>query len=435
MSGEHTGREGLDPALLRGLTQRRMSRRRFLRSVSLGAGSLGLSSLLAACGIRGAAPEREPGAPRRGEVGSPEWWAKQEITGQLDFANWPYYIDRVRGGAHPSLDMFTDETGIVVNYRPVIQANETFFATIRPSLEAGEPIGWDIIVITNGPILTKLINFGWLIALDPTRRPNFDRYASELVKDPAYDPGNTYTMAWQSGFTGIGYNIEAIGREVTSTADLFNPEFAGKVGMFNIPDELGSLALLHVGVDPFTSTPEDWERAAEVLRKQRDDGIVRQYYDQSYIKALQDGDVWIAQAWSGDIFQSNALGFKELRFAAPDEGVMFWTDNMMIPRGAAHPLDALTYMDFVYRPDVAALIADWVWYVTPVPEAKEYILDEERFASILGELPGFYSPAPGKSPLVFPDEEMKAKARDYRIFETPEELDRWNELFLSIVEA
>ena len=79
--------------------------------------------------------------------------------------------------------------------------------------------------------------------------------------------------------------------------------------------------MLALGIDPATSTPADWRRAADLLTKQRDDGIVRQYYDQSYIKALEDGDTWISQAWSGDIFEaSNYSGFPAPRVRDPEGG-------------------------------------------------------------------------------------------------------------------
>ena len=77
-------------------------------------------------------------------------------SGLVNFANWPYYLDRDGtptngpGPFRPSLEAFTDETGILVNYREVIPDAETFFKMIEPRLAADQPTGWDIIVITNG---------------------------------------------------------------------------------------------------------------------------------------------------------------------------------------------------------------------------------------------------------------------------------------------
>ena len=134
--------------------------------------------------------------------------------------------------------------------------------------------------------------------------------------------------------------------------------------------------MLKLGIDPTTSTHDDWKKAAATLQEQKDKGIVRQYYDQSYITALENGDTWISQAWSGDVFQAHAKGFTDLKFIVPKEGAMIWHDNMMIPKGAANPLSALAWMNYYYTPETAGLIEDYVNYICPVPAAQDYILKQ-----------------------------------------------------------
>ncbi len=414
---EHFDLSKVDPSILRGLLHRRMSRRDLVK----GAGAVGLGAFLAACGTKGAAPLAGQKLPNAG-MGTPQWWDQQKQTGVLDFANWPFYID-VSHGDHPSLDMFTKDTGIKVNYYEVIQDNTAFYAKIRPGLEAGQPLGYDIMVLTsNSPVLGFIFNDGWLVPLDHRKMINFNKYASPLVKDPPWDPGNKYTMAWQSGWTIIGYNSKAIKRPITSVQDLFDPAFKGKLGMFSDLQELGNLGLLAIGVvDPTKSTPRDWKKAAAKLMQQR--GLVRQYYDQSYIKALEAGDIWISQVWSGDVLQANLNGYTELKDTVPNEGGMFWTDNMMIPYTAAHPVDALVYMDYVYRPDVQALIEDYDYYVSPVPAAKAIILNK------------LHDPVAANSPWIFPTTRMEHLTRSYYQYKNQQELDEWNGIFQPIVQS
>ena len=163
----------IDPAFLRGLTQRRLSRRDLIRYAGVGAGALSLSSILAACAAKssGAAGSESAAAFD---------WASQTLHHQLNFANWPYYID-VDHGTHPTLDTFTQKTGIQVNYKPVINDNQAFYAKLKPSLEQGKPTGWDIVVITNGAQLSELIDNGWLIPLDLSQLPNFTANASPTI--------------------------------------------------------------------------------------------------------------------------------------------------------------------------------------------------------------------------------------------------------------
>ena len=396
---------------------------------------------------------RHARAPRRAaprERDWQAWWRSQEQAGFVDFANWPYYIDRRRDDSHPSLELFTRETGVQVDYHRPIRDNTTFLSKIRPALAAGRPIGYDLIVITNGPELSELIRNGWLTPLDHDRLPRSFANASPAVRNPVWDPDHEYTIAWQSGLTGIAYRPEAetaLGRTPSTLRDLFDPALAGRVGMLSDLMDLGSAALLVTGVDPAASEPSQWTDAAALPAEQRYSGIVRKYYDQGYLRALQRGDIWIAQAWSGgDIYQANRLGHPELRFVVPEEGAILWTDNMAIPRQAQHPVDATMLMDFVYRPRVAALIADWVWYVCPVPGAQRIVRD------VLGD------EQVADSPLVFPGEDLLGEAvtedwlnddgetverttlvgssfRSYPVLAQPESQRVWERIFGPIVPA
>lgn len=400
-----------DPAFVRGLTQSRLSRQAFLRGGAAGLGMLALGA---------ARPAFAKSKVKDWEA----WWKKQKPTKELVFANWPYYIDVAKTGPkHPSLADFTKATGIDVKYMEVIQSIPEFYAKIAPVLRAGQSTGYDIIVITDRWELQELFDQDWIVPLWHEKLPNFKKYASPSVVNPSYDPGNKYTAVWQSGFTGIAYNPKMTKREITSLDDLWDPAFAGHVGMMNDNLELGSLGLLKLGIDPATSTPADWEKAAKVLREQKDKGIVRQYYDQSYITALENGDTWITQAWSGDVYQANEKGYKDLKFVVPKEGVMIWHDNMMIPVGAKNPLSALAWMNFYYTPKIAGIVEDYVDYICPVPDAKDYILKVLK------------DPAVANSPLVFPTAATYKKAHEFYTFKNYNEYQKWNRTFNPIIQG
>jgi spermidine/putrescine transport system substrate-binding protein len=416
----------IDPALFRGLTQRRLSRRDLFKTAGVGVGVLSLASILAACG----SGETDTGGSPGGSTSTIDWTAP--ANGTLNFANWPYYIDVERGTGdvvRPSLDKFQKDSGIAVTYSVVIQGNASFFGKIQPSLASGEYTGYDIIVITNGETLTKILDLNYLVELPADMRPNFDKYAGDGITDPAYDPGNKYTMAWQSGLTGIGYDPVQV-RElrpdnptITTIEDLFDPVFADKVGMFGDNEDLPNFTMLGLGIVPEDSTPDQWQQTADKLTQQRDDGIVLQYYEQNYIDALTRGDTAITQAWSGDIYQSNPEQDPDgLQFVVPDEGSLIWTDNMCIPIGVENPVDAITYMDYVYEPKNQAVIESYNAYVCPVPDAQPIIKNELNNPSVAG------------SPLVFPTPDEVAKFHSFRVLTADEQL-QWNAIFQPIYQS
>jgi spermidine/putrescine transport system substrate-binding protein len=323
---------------------------------------------LAAAGVALAACGPGPGGGQAVPVPQ-DFWLRQPKRDHLSFANWPVYIDPGRR----TLREFTAKTGITVRYAEVISDDEAWFARIQPDLAAGRSCGYDLMVDTNGFVLSELIALGELIPLDQRMLGNFYRYASPRFQHRSYDPGNTYSVPWASGMTGIAWNPRYIKSPVTSISSLWDPIYKGRIGMMLNVEETGNFGMIKLGINPERSTPEDWQRAASVLLQQRDAGLVRNYYDQSYINALAHGETWISMAWSGDIFQQNQSSGTNLRFAIPAEGGTIWTDNMMIPRHSANPVGAIMLMDWYYRPQVAAMLTTGIGYVTAVPSVRTII--------------------------------------------------------------
>ena len=411
----------LDPAWLRGMTTPRISRRSALR----GAGLLGASAFLAACGVEGSGDDDAPQASG--------FWASQTKAGQLNFANWPLYMDQEKQGGktvYPSLQDFTKETGIKVNYKEVIEDNDSFLGKINPSLQAGQDTGWDLIVITNGGSIEKLIRQSFLIELDHTKLPNFAKNAAPSVKNPSYDPGNKYTLAWQSGLVGLAYNPKLTKREITSWQDLKDPAFKGKITMFGDDTDFPTSIMIMLGIDPAKSTEEDWKRAAQEAQKLRPQ--LREFVDNSgMVDAMSSGNAWISQAYSGDVYQLNNSGAPDIKFVIPKEGATYWTDNLAIPKAAKHPLDAITYMDYVYRPEVAAKLAEYIAYMTPVPASKELLQAEAAKAE--GEDKAYLEDLV-TNPLVYPTEADLASTKRYRSL-TVEEEQVWDSIFQPIVQS
>jgi spermidine/putrescine transport system substrate-binding protein len=115
----------------------------------------------------------------------------------------------------------------------------------------------------------------------------------------------------------------------------------------------------------------------------------------------------------------------------PTEGATYWTDNMAIPKAAKHPLDAITYMDYVYRPDVAAKLTEYIAYITPVPAAKDLLQADAAKAE--GEDKAYLDDLV-TNPLVFPSDEELAKTKRYRSL-TVEEEQVWDSIFQPIVQS
>lgn len=424
-------RNNLERAIARAFhPRRRMSRRAFFRQAGKGgvyaAGALSLPAILAACGIGGQSTGPS-GAPSKAPVGG------GEPSGTLNFANWPLYIDQDDNGNSPTIQQFQDATGIDVTYTENIEDNQSFFGLIQPDLQAGNDTGYDIIVMTDW-MIGNMIRLGYLEQIDVARDvPNFVANAADKYKNPSYDPNNSHTVPWQSGITGIGYNPALVSEEVTSFKQLFDPDFiskySGQIGMFTEMRDTMSMALLYNGVVPKDATADDVQKAKDTLEAQAP--YVRGYYGNEYAQGLADGSLAITMAWSGDVFQLQ-FDNPDLKFVVPEEGGILWIDNMAIPAKAAHPNDALAMMNYVYQPEVAAQITEWVNYICPVPAAQEIIRQHATEAD--NEDDRSYLEAVADSPLVFPTDDMLSRLYSYKVLDEEEER-QWNELFQQVVQG
>jgi spermidine/putrescine transport system substrate-binding protein len=415
----------IDPALLRGLTQGRLGRRDMLRMF----GAVGGAAVLSSCGGIKAGGKKADTSQNAVD----KFWKAQKSTGQLTWANWPLYLDTEGKSKHPTLEKFEKDSGIKVKYVEAIQDNGPFFAKVQPTLSSGQYAGFDLAVITSGIYFNKFKDLGFLVPLDQSKLTNFNKYAGDKFKNPAYDPGNVFSIPWQGGFTGIGYNPQKTGREITSWKDLTDPKFKGHIGMMANNEDLPNIALLAIGVDPHKSTETDWQKAADWLKSMKP--LVRNFYSQDYISGLASGDVWISMAWSGDVFQQNLSGKKtgsELKFVIPEEGGLLWTDNFVILKGAKNPLSAMDLMDFYYQPSVAGPVTEYVNYISPVPDAQAVVKADAAKAKGSDKS---YLDAVATSFATFPGTSTYDNAVTYFTPKAGTQLNKWNSIFEPVYQS
>jgi len=353
--------------------KRGFSRRELLiRSGVVGAAGLSLPAILAACG-----------GDDGGGGGADELFVE----------NWPYYIDPTEDGATGTIDRFVAASGVKTTYSEAYNDNLEYFAKIQPLLGTGKTIDPDIIMPTQW-MAGRLRKLGWLEKLPVDKVPNA-KNLEDAFKNPPSDPTGEYSLPWQAGTAGIAYNIDVTGRELKSVADLFAPEFKGKIGMLTEMRDTIGLLLLGLGINPSTVTSfNDAAPAFEQLEKAKSDGQIRAFTGNDYMDDLSLGNFAACVGWSGDILQLQADN-PSARFVIPEEGGTLWWDTMVVPKGAKNTAAAAKFMDYVYDPVQAAQITAWVQYMSPVKGVRE------ELAKIDPEL--------ADDPLLFPDDATRAR--------------------------
>ena len=317
-------------------------------------------------------------------------------TGSADvvWSNWTAYMDVDDEGNFVTLNKFSEATGLKVEYPEDYSDNDEFWAEVLPLLESGESTGRDIVSPTDW-MAARWIKLGYAQELNKANIPNAQNLIPELL-NPAFDPGRVYTMPWQSGYGGLGWNKallqEAIGTSDMTTVDqLFDSRLAGRVVLLSEMRDTMGVVLAWQGADPTNFTSDEFYTAIDFLQSKVDDGHIQNFMGNEYLQPLDQGDIVAVLGWSGDLVQ---LG-EDFGFSLPETRGNLWTDNLLIPVGAANKENAEKLIDWYYQPEIAAELAAWVNYITPVVGAKEAAIEID--------------PELAENPLIFPTEADLAK--------------------------
>lgn len=389
-------------ALLRGLTTR--------RSMMAGALGLGATAALAACGSEGTGSTAS-GSATRTAAAAQDMSDSEKI---VNWSNWTQYIDVSDDEkSRPTLDAFTKQTGIKVNYTEDYNDNDEFYAKVRPLLEGGEDTGRDVWCSTDW-MVARLIRQGYVQKLDQANIPNAANLEPSL-KDVEFDPGRVYSLPWQSGFAGIAYNLDATGGKKieTITQLLTDPALKGKVTLLTEMRDTVGLVLCDMGKDPANFTDADFDAAMAMLQKAKDAGQLKGFTGNDYTDGLTKGDIAACIAWTGDVVQLQFENDK-VQLALPQAGFTLWSDNFVIPALAKHKKNAETLINYYYDPAVMAQVEAWVNYIPPVQGTKEALTEID--------------PELANNPLIVPTPEVLSRSKVFKGLTAEEEI-KYNRAF------
>jgi len=272
--------------------------------------------------------------------------------------NWPYYI------SENTIPSFEKKFGVKVTYDNY-SSNEEMLA----KLQAGAS-GYDLVFPSDYTVII-MRDQSLLEELNMDNIPNF-KNIDERFKSLSFDPGNKYSVPYFWGTTGIGYNSSKVAK-VDSWSILWDEKYKGRISMLDDMRSLFNPALKLSGFSVNTAEQSQLEKARQMLIKQKP--LIKAYTSDTYVDLLASGDIWLAQGYSGDIFQAMKDN-KSLNYVIPKEGTDMWVDNMCIPKGAKNKAMAEKFINYVLEPEVSADISNATWYANPNKVSTKFIKPE-----------------------------------------------------------
>ncbi|MFN8376593.1 MAG: spermidine/putrescine ABC transporter substrate-binding protein [Anaerolineae bacterium] len=349
--------------------------------------------------------ERAEARGTREELEAYTGWTCPEAVrgGTLNVYNWSTYV------APDTISNFQVLCDATVTY-DIYDGNESLLARLRQ----GNP-GYDVIVPSDWTVAV-MITEELIQTLDMANIPNFSNL-SEGLRNPPYDPGNRYSVAYQWGTIGIGYNTANVTEAPTSWNNMF--EFQGNVAWLEDPRSMMGIALTMLGLDPNTTDAAEIEQARDFLAARGTN--VRAIAVDDGQALLERGEVDMTVEYNGDIFQlMDSCECDTYNYVIPSEGANIWVDNLAIPVGAPNKALAEAFIDYILAPRVGADISNYTAYASP----NQASIDQQMIdAELLGNA------------AIYPDDATRANL--FYISELPADVaalynDAWDQIKIMI---
>ncbi len=296
---------------------------------------------------------------------------------KLNFYNWDTYIGET------TLDDFKAATGIEVSM-DLFADNDELFAKFKE----GNP-GYDVIVPTNDYV-ERMITSDMLVPLDHDKIPNIANIEKPFL-DGVFDPGRKFSLPYMWGTIALGYRKSAVGDPPPdSWGALYDSDkYAGRISLLGNAQIVIGHGLKYLGYSFNSTNPDEIRQAEELIIANKKN--IKVFADDNGQDLLAAGEVDLAQEWNGDLLQVMEED-DDITLTVPKEGGQLWQDCLCIAKGAPHPENAHTFINFLLDAEVGAAIADFIQYATPNGAAKKLMSEEYT-----------------KNPAIFPTDETLAK--------------------------
>ena len=351
---------------------------------------LAFSMLFAACG--GAKPAT-PAASSEKKVTAtgfecPDANPRMDVTSkELNMFVWTEYIPQ------DIIDCFELVYGVKINRDEYSSAEEMFAKFSKGGTN------YDVLHVSDN-VVPPIIRLGLLAKLDKSRLPmaNFDPTYLNL----SFDPDNEYTIPYEAGIDAIVVNTDKVPNPPKAWADLWSPDYKGRMVSIDDSRAIIGVALTTLGYDVNTTDPKQLDQAKEKLKQLMPN--IKVFDSDSPKTELISGDVDLGIVWTAEAELAHQQ-VPAITFIYPTEGAINWQDNWGIAAKAAHEDAAYAWLNYSMQPDLFWMMLRDFPYINPNKAALGFakgnpmkVTDANGEETTLGALYDTYIASPITNP-------------------------------------
>ena len=275
----------------------------------------------------------------------------------LVVSNWDGYM------APDAIEAFNAETGNAAEL--VLHATNE---EIMGKLIASDGKGYDVVFVSS-PFAEVLNNLGLTETLDPAKLPNLANLYPAAM-ELSHDQGNTFSVPYAWGTTGLCYRADMVSEAPDSWMDLLQPadDVSGKTTMLATDRWLLAAGQLAKG---YSVNETDEAKMGEVRDLLIDaKGTLLAYDDTTFYAKLVSGEASLVHAWDGWCNYGIAEN-AEIKYTIPSEGSDLWVDTMVILKASENKDAAYDFINYILDADTHRWAAENILYKVPNQAAMD----------------------------------------------------------------
>lgn len=241
---------------------------------------------------------------------------------------------------------------------------------IMGKVVAGKGKGYDVLFVSS-PFAEAPNKLELTAEIDHAQIPNLKNLYPE-ANDLAYDPGNTFSVPYAWGTTGLCYRSDMVEGTPDSWNDLLQPDDAlkGKITMLATDRWLMAAGLLAKGYSVNETDPAKIEEVKALLIDAKKNLLA--YDDTTFYSKLVSGEASLVHAWDGWCNYGIAEN-GDIKYVIPKEGTDLWVDTMVIPAASEHKEAAAKFIDYILSADTGKWVVENIMYKVPNKAAMDAI--------------------------------------------------------------
>jgi spermidine/putrescine transport system substrate-binding protein len=282
--------------------------------------------------------------------------------------------------------------------RTGVRVKQTYFesdaARDELLLETGGR-GYDL-AIMDGTSIRILAKRGWLEPVDEADITNL-KHLNPRWRG-MHEQAEVYSVPYFWGTLGIAYRQDLVPFPVTSWMDLLRPDAAlyGKVAMISGTRDIIGAALKALGYSLNSTDTQELREAGALLQAQAPAVKTYKLLSRDKNSALVNGQVAMSMMYSGGALMMQEH-HSEIAFVLPKEGGNIWVDYISVLSASTNKAAARQFINFINEPEIAARLAQFVYFATPNLAAEALLPAEFR-----------------SNPVIYPSEAALQKSETYR---------------------